>query len=82
MQGYSLNGFMQEYCTIDYRTATILPAGMDASKAAPLCYAGITSYHAVQKALLGRGQRLAVIGCGGLGQMGLRHSTVSLLNSK
>jgi D-arabinose 1-dehydrogenase-like Zn-dependent alcohol dehydrogenase len=80
MQGYSLNGFLQEYCTIDYTTATILPTGMDASKAAPLCCAGITAYHAVQNARLERNRWLAVVGCGGLGQMGIYLFTDFLAN--
>lgn len=71
MKGYSLDGFLQEYSVVDYRAATRLPKGMDASKAAPLCCAGITAYHGVQEAKLQPGQWLVIIGCGGLGQMGM-----------
>jgi len=70
MQGWGMDGFMQEYCIVDYRAATVLPDALDASKAAPLFCAGITAYNAVRTPGLKEGQWLAVIGCGGLGQMG------------
>lgn len=72
MQGYSLDGFLQEYVAVDYRAATVLPEGMDATKAAPLCCAGITAYNAVLKSELQKDQWLVIVGCGGLGQMGKR----------
>ena len=70
MQGWGMNGFLQEYCIVDYRSAFVLPEKLDASKAGPLLCAGITAYNAVLKPELKEDQWLAVVGCGGLGQMG------------
>ncbi|KAK5099098.1 hypothetical protein LTR70_001248 [Exophiala xenobiotica] len=77
MQGWGMDGFMQEYCIVDYRAATVLPDALDASKAAPLFCAGITAYNAVRTPGLKEGQWLAVIGCGGLGQMAVRYAKAS-----
>lgn len=71
MQGWGMDGFLQEYCIVDYRSAIKLPRGMDPKKAAPLFCAGITAYNAVRRPALQEGQWLAVVGCGGLGQMGM-----------
>ena len=70
MQGFNMDGFLQEYCIVDYRAAIKLPVGMDAQKAAPLFCAGITSFNTVNRPEIEEGQWLVVIGCGGLGQLG------------
>jgi D-arabinose 1-dehydrogenase-like Zn-dependent alcohol dehydrogenase len=70
MQGWGMNGFLQEYCIVDYRSAFVLPEKLDARRAGPLLCAGITAYNAVRKPELKEGQWLVVVGCGGLGQMG------------
>ncbi|KAK4930957.1 hypothetical protein LTR66_016076, partial [Elasticomyces elasticus] len=49
MQGFSCNGYFQEYCAIDAGTAVVLPASMDATVSSPIFCAGITAYHAVLK---------------------------------
>ena len=77
MQGWGMDGFMQEYCIVDHLSATKLPGRLDASRAAPLFCAGITAYNAVRKPDLKEGQWLAVIGCGGLGQMGEQKQPLS-----
>lgn len=71
MQGWSMDGFMQEYCIVDYRAAINIPNGMDTRKAATLFCAGITAYNTVRAPELPEGGWLGVIGCGGLGQMGM-----------
>jgi alcohol dehydrogenase, propanol-preferring len=70
MQGWALDGFMQEYCIVDHKTAFVLPDDLDAKKAAPLTCAGITAFNAVRRPGLKEGQWLGVVGCGGLGQLG------------
>lgn len=42
MQGFTIDGFFQEYSKIDPHTAIVLPEGLDATKSAPLFCAGIT----------------------------------------
>lgn len=71
MQGFSsADGFLAEYCVVDPNAAFKLPEGIDVVKAAPLCCAGITAFNGVKNAELQKGQWLAVVGCGGLGQLG------------
>lgn len=74
MQGFACNGFFQEYCAIDSGVAVVLPSGMDPAVSAPIFCAGITSYQAVRTAALQPSEWLAVIGCGGLGQLGIRYA--------
>jgi propanol-preferring alcohol dehydrogenase len=75
MQGFSCNGYFQEYCVVDSGVSVILPKDMDASVSAPIFCAGITAYQAVLTTKLKAGEWLAVIGCGGLGQLAIRYAT-------
>ncbi|KAK5141839.1 hypothetical protein LTR04_002444 [Oleoguttula sp. CCFEE 6159] len=79
MQGFSCDGYFQEYCAIDAGTAVVLPPTMDASVSSPIFCAGITAYHAVLKAGLSEGDTLAVIGCGGLGQLAIKYAKAKRL---
>lgn len=65
-----MDGFLAEHCIVDPKAAFLLPDGLDTSRAGPLLCAGITAYNAVKRPGLKEGQWLAVIGCGGLGQLG------------
>lgn len=76
MQGWSMDGFLQEYCIVDPHAAIKLPSGINAERAAPLFCAGITAYNAVLTPELQEGQWLGIIGCGGLGQMGNAYHSV------
>ncbi|WP_233810409.1 NAD(P)-dependent alcohol dehydrogenase [Paraburkholderia sp. HP33-1] len=49
-----------------------IPDGLDPKAAAPLLCAGITSYSPLRHWNVGRGQKVAVVGLGGLGHMGLK----------
>lgn len=42
MQGFTIDGYFQEYSKIDPNTAIVLPEGLEASLSAPLFCAGIT----------------------------------------
>ncbi|KAF2267381.1 GroES-like protein [Lojkania enalia] len=74
MQGFTLDGYFQEYVCVDARATMVLPEGMDAKTAAPLFCAGVTAFHGVQDCELKPGQWLAVIGCGGLGHLGIQYA--------
>jgi D-arabinose 1-dehydrogenase-like Zn-dependent alcohol dehydrogenase len=74
MQGFSCNGYFQQYCAIDSGTAVVLPQGMDPAVSSPIFCAGITGYQAVLKAGLSKGETLAVVGCGGLGQLAIKYA--------
>lgn len=74
MQGFGRDGFFQEYVVVDARNVMKLPAGLDVAEAAPLFCAGVTSYHGVEDCGLQPGQWIAVIGCGGLGHLGVQYA--------
>ena len=52
MQGFSCNGYFQEYCAIDSGTAVVLPPGMDPALSSPIFCAGsdatILSYNDIK----------------------------------
>jgi uncharacterized zinc-type alcohol dehydrogenase-like protein len=49
-----------------------LPESLDISRAAPLLCAGITTYSPLRKFGVGAGTRVAIVGLGGLGHMGVK----------
>ncbi|KAF1992148.1 alcohol dehydrogenase [Aulographum hederae CBS 113979] len=74
MQGFGLDGYFQEYAIVDARNTMVLPKAMDVHAAAPLFCAGVTSYHSIEDCKLKPGQWVAVIGCGGLGHLGIQYA--------
>lgn len=74
MQGFGLDGYFAEYAVVDYRTAMVLPQNLDPVAAAPLFCAGVTAFHAIDDLKLPRGSWVAVIGCGGLGLLGIKYA--------
>jgi uncharacterized zinc-type alcohol dehydrogenase-like protein len=49
-----------------------MPAGLDPARAAPLLCAGITTYSPLRHWKVGPGSRVAIVGLGGLGHMGVK----------
>ena len=49
-----------------------VPDGMDVSRLAPLLCAGITTYSPLRQYKVGEGTKVAVVGLGGLGHMGVK----------
>ena len=49
-----------------------VPDGMDVSRVAPLLCAGITTYSPLRQYKVGPGTKMAVVGLGGLGHMGVK----------
>ena len=49
-----------------------IPDGLNAAKAAPLLCAGITTYSPLKQWKVGPGSKVAVVGLGGLGHMGVK----------
>lgn len=73
LNGMSKDGGFAEYVVVDARQLAAIPDNVKASDAAPLSCAGITVYGALKRAQLQRGQRVAIVGCGGgLGHLGLQ----------
>jgi len=58
--------------TVSDKFVLHLPEGLDPKSAAPLLCAGITSYSPLRHWKVGPGSKVAVIGLGGLGHMGLK----------
>ena len=72
--GCGVDGGMAEYVIVDDPRHLIPLGHLDPVAAAPLMCAGITAYHAVDKArdLLGAGSSAVVIGVGGLGHLAIQ----------
>jgi propanol-preferring alcohol dehydrogenase len=72
--GCGVEGGMAEYVIIDDARHLISLGDLDPVEAAPLMCAGITTYHAVEKAraLLGDGSSAVIIGVGGLGHLAIQ----------
>jgi len=64
--GYSENIVVSEKFTVR------VPDGLDAKAAAPLLCAGITTYSPLRHWKVGPGHKVAVVGLGGLGHMGVK----------
>ena len=63
------------YCdqiVVDERFVLKIPATMDLKAAAPLLCAGITTYSPLRRWKVGKGQKVGVVGLGGLGHMGVK----------
>ncbi len=64
--GYSSKIVVKEHFVLK------LPEGMDPAGAAPLLCAGVTTYSPLRHWKVGPGQRVGVVGLGGLGHMGVK----------
>lgn len=57
---------------VDESYALIIPQGLEPASVAPLLCAGITTYSPLRRFKVGEGQRVGVVGLGGLGHMGVK----------
>ncbi|KAK4499015.1 hypothetical protein PRZ48_009527 [Zasmidium cellare] len=79
VQGMSVDGYFQEYVAIHWRNAAKIPAGMDLSTLAPMFCAGCTAFNSVTDTVAElKGSEpaetwVAVVGCGGLGHLGIQY---------
>ena len=67
----TLGGYSSKI-TVEERFVLRVPAGLDPAAAAPLLCAGITTYSPLKHWKVGPGQKVGVIGLGGLGHMGVK----------
>ena len=70
--GVTVDGGFAEFVKAPASHALKIPAQLSSSDAAPLFCAGVTVYRALQHAKIQPGQRLAVFGVGGLGQLAVQ----------
>jgi alcohol dehydrogenase (NADP+) len=59
---------------VDEKYVLRVPAGLDLAGTAPLLCAGITTYSPLRHWNVGKGQKVGVVGLGGLGHMGVKFS--------
>jgi uncharacterized zinc-type alcohol dehydrogenase-like protein len=65
-------GGYSEQIVVDQHFVVSVPAGVDLKGVAPLLCAGITTYSPLRHWKVGAGQKVGVIGLGGLGHMGVK----------
>ena len=70
--GVTVDGGYAEFVKAPVSHATRIPNGLSAIEAAPLFCAGVTVYRALKQAKISRGQRLAILGIGGLGHIAVQ----------
>ncbi|MFD7075311.1 NAD(P)-dependent alcohol dehydrogenase [Nocardioides sp. NPDC059952] len=70
--GSFTQGGYSTHVVVDAHFALKVPEGMDPAAATPLLCAGITTYAPLKKWGAGPGKRVAIVGLGGLGHMGVK----------
>lgn len=65
-------GGYSTHMVVDEKYALRIPSNLDLSKAAPLLCAGITTYSPLKHWKVSQGQRVGVVGLGGLGHMAIK----------
>ncbi|KRA32369.1 MULTISPECIES: NAD(P)-dependent alcohol dehydrogenase [unclassified Nocardioides] len=70
--GTTTQGGYSTHVVVDSHFVLSIPAGMDPAAAAPLLCAGITTYTPLRHWDAGPGTRVAVVGLGGLGHVGVK----------
>jgi uncharacterized zinc-type alcohol dehydrogenase-like protein len=65
-------GGYSDSIVVDRSFVLRIPEGMDLASAAPLLCAGITMYSPLRHWRMGRGNKVGIIGLGGLGHMGVK----------
>jgi uncharacterized zinc-type alcohol dehydrogenase-like protein len=69
--GVTFGGY-SESIVVDEAFVVRIPSKLDPAKAAPLLCAGITTYSPLVHWKVGRGQKVGIVGLGGLGHMGVK----------
>jgi uncharacterized zinc-type alcohol dehydrogenase-like protein len=69
--GVTYGGY-SEAIVVDETFALHVPANLDLAAAAPLLCAGITTYSPLRRWKVGKGQKVGVVGLGGLGHMAVK----------
>lgn len=72
--GFSRDGGYADYIVARAAFVVELPKDIDAARFAPVLCAGVTTYRGLKRAQLRPGAYVAVIGCGGLGQMAVQYA--------
>ena len=71
MGGVTYGGY-SDSIVVDQRFVLRVPSNLNLAGAAPLLCAGITTYSPMRRWKVGKGQKVGVVGLGGLGHMGVK----------
>jgi alcohol dehydrogenase (NADP+) len=71
MGGMTFGGY-SESIVVDKAFVLKIPKNLDLAAAAPLLCAGITTYSPLRHNKVGKGQKVGIVGLGGLGHMGVK----------
>ena len=72
--GHTFGGYAKSI-VVDEQFVLRLPNGLDPAASAPLLCAGITTYSPLRKWKVSKGQKVGVVGLGGLGHMGVKFAS-------
>ncbi len=72
--GVTVDGGHAELAVVDAGSVEPVPAGIDPAEAAPLFCAGYTVYSALREVDVRPGERVAIVGIGGLGHLALQYA--------
>jgi len=70
--GISYDGGYADYLLAPFEALAAIPDELSSAEAAPLLCAGITTFNALRHSGAGPGDRIAVLGIGGLGHLGVQ----------
>jgi D-arabinose 1-dehydrogenase-like Zn-dependent alcohol dehydrogenase len=70
--GITVDGGYADYVLVRANAMALMPEELAAADAAPLLCAGITTYNALRRSGARGGDRVAVLGVGGLGHLGVQ----------
>jgi len=70
--GITVDGGYADYVVVRASAMASMPDALPATEAAPLMCAGITTYNALRESGVRAGDRVAVLGIGGLGHLGVQ----------
>ena len=74
VHGFDEPGLFAEYAVVDLPSCILLPENLPAETSSPMFCGGITAFHCVDSCELEPGQWLAIVGCGGLGQLACQYA--------
>lgn len=74
--GYSVDGAYAEYALADERFAVPVPDAVTSFDAAPLTCAGVTTFKAIKVAGVQPGERVGIVGVGGLGHLAVQYARI------
>jgi len=69
--GHTFGGY-SSHIVVDQAFVLRVPDGLDPAATAPLLCAGITTYSPLRHWKIGKGQKVGIVGLGGLGHMGVK----------